>query len=152
SGAAGPGSGGGLSTADNSGLGGIGIGSTRGGSIGGGGIASGSSGLGQQVTGPRGDATVGSAAVSGGQVSNAARVIAGMRAGLRNCFQRGLNENPDAQGQIRLLINVGPAGQVTSATAIPNGNLPQSVTACVQARARNAQFDPPSGGSATIAV
>jgi hypothetical protein len=112
-----------------------------------------SQGAGVAVSGPKGNASIGGAAVSGGTVANAARVVAGMRAGFRNCYQRGLAENPDIQGSLRLSILVGPGGAVTNVT--PNGatgNLPGNVVACVVARARAAQFDPPEGGNATIAV
>jgi len=105
-----------------------------------------------KLAGPKGNASVGGAAVSGGTVSNAARVVAGMRAGFRACYQRGLNENPDAQGNIRLTIRVGAGGEVTNVTATPSGNLPPSVVACVQSRAKAAQFDAPEGGSAAIVV
>jgi Ca-activated chloride channel family protein len=89
-------------------------------------------------------------AVSGGNVSNAARVVAGMRAGFRSCYQRGLNENPSAAGAIRLGVRVGAQGQVVDAVPVATGTLPASVVACVVARARAAQFDPPEGGKATI--
>jgi hypothetical protein len=105
-----------------------------------------------QVKGPSGSANVGGANVSGGSVSNAARVVAGMRAGFRACYQRGLNENPDAQGSIHLTIRVGAGGEVTAVSATPSGNLPASVVSCVQARAKAAQFDPPEGGAAAIQV
>jgi hypothetical protein len=110
------------------------------------------SGAATKVEGPKGNASVGGAAVSGGTVSNAARVVAGMRAGFRACYQRGLNENPDANGSIRLTIKVGPGGEVAGVTASPSGSLPASVVSCVQARAQAAQFDPPEGGSAVIQV
>lgn len=110
------------------------------------------SGAAAKVAGPKGSANVGGAAVSGGTVSNASRVVAGMRAGFRNCYNRGLSENPDAQGSIRLSIRVGPGGEVQGVTASPSGNLPGSVVSCVQARAQAAQFDPPEGGSAVIVV
>ncbi|HET9958372.1 MAG TPA: AgmX/PglI C-terminal domain-containing protein [Polyangiaceae bacterium] len=110
------------------------------------------SGTAAAVAGPKGNANVGGAAVSGGSVSNAARVVAGMRAGFRACYQRGLNENPDASGSIRLTIQVGPGGEVSNVTAVPSGSLPPSVVSCVQARARAAQFDRPEGGAATIQV
>lgn len=115
---------------------------------------SGGTGTGEvkKVEGPKGSANVGGANVSGGNVSNAARVVAGMRAGFRACYNRGLSENPDAQGSIRLSIKVGPGGEVQGVTASPSGNLPGSVTSCVQARAQAAQFDPPEGGSAVIVV
>jgi hypothetical protein len=105
-----------------------------------------------KVEGPKGTAAVGGAAVSGGNVSNAARVVAGMRAGFRNCYQRGLAENPDAAGSIRLTIRVGAGGEVAGVQAAPSGSLPASVISCVQARAQAAQFDPPEGGAAVIAV
>ncbi|HVY30333.1 MAG TPA: VIT domain-containing protein [Polyangiaceae bacterium] len=137
-GAAKPGSaGGGLSGSGSSGgLGGIGSGA----------------GSGSQIVGMRGNATVGGAAVAGGNVSNAARVIAGMRAGFRACYQRGLNEDPNATGSIRLTIKVGPGGEVVAVTPAPAGQLPASVIACVVARARAAQFAPPDSGSPVIAV
>jgi hypothetical protein len=105
-----------------------------------------------KVEGPKGNASVGGAAVSGGTVSNAARVVAGMRAGFRNCYQRGLAENPDAAGSIRLTIRVGAGGEVAGVSPSPSGSLPASVISCVVARAQAAQFDPPEGGSAVIAV
>ena len=105
------------------------------------------------VAGPKGNASVGGAAVSGGTVSNASRVVAGMRAGFRACYQRGLAENPDAAGSIRLTIQVGPGGEVTSVSASQSGSLPPSVVSCVRARAQAAQFDGPEGGQgAVIAV
>lgn len=106
----------------------------------------------KKVAGPKGNASVGGAAVSGGTVSNASRVVAGMRAGFRACYNRGLSENPDAQGSIRLTIRVGPGGEVQGVTASPSGNLPGSVVSCVQSRASAAAFDPPEGGSAVIVV
>jgi len=109
-------------------------------------------GAGAAVKGPTGNAGVGAAAVSGGNVSNAARVVAGMRAGFRACYQRGLAENPDAAGSIRLTIRVGPGGEVAGVSPSPSGNLPASVISCVVSRAQSAQFDQPEGGSAVIAV
>ena len=135
-------------------------GAIRPGSAGGGLGAIGSTGTGagtgtgtvQEVKGPRGNASTGAANVSGGQVSNAARVVAGMRAGFRNCYNRALAQNPDVEGRIALSIRVGPGGEVQGVTAAPSGNLPDSVVSCVKARAQAAQFDPPQGGLAVIQV
>ncbi|MGC4092085.1 MAG: AgmX/PglI C-terminal domain-containing protein [Polyangiaceae bacterium] len=136
------GAGGAIRPGQTSGIGGIGV------------QGRGESGTGTvaKVQGPKGAANVGGAAVSGGSVSNAARVVAGMRAGFRACYQKGLGENPDAAGSIKLAISVGPGGEVRSVTATPSGSLPQSVISCVQARAKAAQFDPPDGGSAVVQV
>jgi hypothetical protein len=122
-------------------------------SIGASGKTEGTQGGGQvaKVSGPKGNANVGGANVSGGSVANASRVVAGMKAGFRNCFNRELAANPDAQGTIRLSIKVGPGGEVQSVTAAPSGNLGSAVE-CVKARAKSAQFDPPEGGSAVIVV
>jgi hypothetical protein len=109
-------------------------------------------GTGAKVEGPKGNASVGGPNVQGGTVSNASRVVAGMRAGFRACYQRGLNENPDSSGSIRLTIRVGAGGEVAGVTATPTGSLPASVVSCVQARAQAAQFDAPEGGSAVIQV
>lgn len=124
------------------------------GSIGSTGKSSGTGGTGKvkKVKGPRGNASVGGAAVAGGTVSNASRVVAGMRAGFRACYNRGLATNPDAQGSIHLTIRVGPGGEVQSVSASPSGNLPGSVVGCVRARASAAQFAPPQGGSAVVSV
>lgn len=104
-----------------------------------------------KVAGPKGNANVGGANVSGGTVGNASRVVAGMRAGFRSCYQRGLAENPDAAGSITLTIRVGPGGEVQGVGG-SSGSLPASVVACVKARAQAAQFDAPEGGSAVISV
>lgn len=147
------------------GIGGLNLGSGGGAirpGMGGGGLAglgstgkaggTGGAGEGQKVVGPKGSAAVGGAAVSGGTISNASRVVAAMRAGFRACYNRGLAENPDSQGSIRLSIKVGPGGEVQSVGASPSGNLPGSVVSCVRARAQAAQFDPPEGGSAVVVV
>jgi hypothetical protein len=112
----------------------------------------GGEGTAAKVAGPKGNAAVGGANVSGGQVSNAARVVAGMRAGFRNCYNRALAQNPDVEGRISLSIRVGPGGEVQGVSAAASGNLPDSVTSCVKARAQAAQFDPPQGGAAVIQV
>jgi hypothetical protein len=105
----------------------------------------------KKVRGPRGSASVAPPSLAGGAVSNANSVVAGMRAGFRACYQRELQSNPDAQGQIQLTIRVGPGGEVQGVSAAPSGNLGSAV-ACVRARAAAAQFSPPEGGSAVIRV
>jgi tetratricopeptide (TPR) repeat protein len=84
-------------------------------------------------------------------VSNAARVVASMRAGFRTCYQRALTESRDAQGSVRLLLKVGRDGEVVVVQALSLG-LPPSCVDCILERALAGQFDPPEGGSAVIAV
>lgn len=114
------------------------------------GTDSGSGGV-KTVAGPKGNASV-SSSVAVGSVANASRVVAGMRAGFRRCYQRGLDANPDIGGSISLTIQVGAGGNVSSVSGGSSGNLPGSVVECVKARARAAQFAPPDGGSAVISV
>lgn len=104
------------------------------------------------VHGPVAVANVARASTSGGMVSNAVAVVAGLRGSFRACYQRGLDVNPDASGSIRLTIQVGPNGEVSAVSASPSGNLPPAVVSCVQARAQAAQFAAPEGGSAVIHV
>lgn len=104
-----------------------------------------------EVKGPVGNASV-SSSVAVGSVSNAASVVARMRAGFRRCYQRGLDSNPDISGRISLTIRVGPGGEVSSVGGSPSGNIPASVVSCVKGRAQAAQFAPPDGGSAVINV
>ncbi len=108
------------------------------------------SGRRQEVKGPVGNASVGGLS-GGGNVSDASRVIAGMRATFRACYQRELASNPDAEGAIRLTIRIGPGGEVQGVTAASTGNLGSAV-GCVQSRAAAAQFAPPEGGTAVITV
>lgn len=122
------------------------------GSSGRGADGAGSGAVSQSVAGPRSNVTLGAVTPTGGTTSNAARVVAGMRAGFRACHQRALNEDPEAAGSIRLLLRVGSAGQVEAASAAPAGRFPRSLVECVTARARAAQFDPPTGGPAILQV
>jgi len=110
------------------------------------------SGATAKVSGPKAAMPGVSSSVAGGNISNAAKVVAAMRAAFRQCYQKGLDQNPDAQGSIRMSIKVGPGGEVSNVSATPSGNLPPGVVECVTARARRAQFDPPEGGSAVVQV
>jgi hypothetical protein len=111
-------------------------------------------GSGQAIPVMKGTATVGPPSVSGGPVESAARVVAGMRAGFRACFNRELATQPTLQGgSLRLVINVAVDGTVSNATSsATTGNLPASVITCVLARVRVAQFGATQGGVATITL
>lgn len=122
------------------------------GSIGSTGTGSGTgTGTSTTVAGPKGNASV-SANTTVGSVSNAASVVAGMRAGFKRCYEQGLAQNPDIAGSVRLTIRVGPGGEVAGVNASNTGNLTASVISCVRSRAQAAQFAPPDGGSAVIDV
>lgn len=118
------------------------------------GKSSGSEGSGKvaEVKGPTGNASVGGASVAGGSVGNASSVVAGLRAGFRACYNRGLATDPDASGKIDLKLRIGPGGEVTGVAAAVTGNIPAGVLNCVKGRAKAARFSPPEGGSAVVSV
>jgi hypothetical protein len=141
-------------------LGGSGGGALRPGAAGGGGlagIADRGSGAGHdtgavaKVKGPVGSASIGGAAVSGGSVANASAVVAGMAAGFRRCYNKGLAEDPNMKGSVRITAKIGPNGEVLSASPSGSG-LSGTVISCVAARVSSAQFAPPDGGGATIVI
>ncbi|MEZ4222805.1 MAG: AgmX/PglI C-terminal domain-containing protein [Polyangiaceae bacterium] len=114
--------------------------------------ASNDSGSVETVAPPKGSVNVPAPSNPGGAIKNAASVVASMRAGFRHCYNRGLVDSPDAQGSVRLVIQVGPGGEVQGVQASPSGNLPGSVVSCIRSRAQAASFDPPEGGSGAVVV
>jgi hypothetical protein len=104
-----------------------------------------------KVKGPVGSASIGGAAVSGGSVANASSVVAGMAAGFRRCYNKGLQEDPNMKGSVRITAKIGPNGEVLSASPSGSG-LSGTVISCVAARVSSAQFAPPEGGGATIVI
>ena len=85
-----------------------------------------------------------------GIAPNAERVIFGLRPAFRRCYQRGLDQYPDAEGAVRLTFAIGPNGEPANVGAAASGNLPPMIVCCIQTHARSAQFDPPEGGSAVV--
>ncbi len=114
------------------------------------GTSAGNSGEKVATKGPTGSVGVPPPTTQGGIVSDAPRVVAGMRPGFRSCYNKGLLDHPDAQGSIRLTIRVGPGGEVQGVGAAASGNLPRSIVSCVRNRASAGQFSPPKGGSAVV--
>jgi hypothetical protein len=104
------------------------------------------------VKGPQGNANVGTAEIRGGQVSNAERVVAGMKAGFRACYNRGLASNPDLQGSVKITAKIGPNGEVLSATPAGGAGLGDEVVQCLVRRVQSANFAPPEGGGANIVI
>jgi hypothetical protein len=103
----------------------------------------------ERPRGPTGNVTV-PPPTKTGIAPNAERVIYGLRAAFRQCYQRGLDQYPDAEGAVRLTFAIGPNGEPANVGAAPSGNLPPMIVSCIQTRARSAQFEPPEGGSAVV--
>ncbi len=105
----------------------------------------------QHVNPPKGS-TVVSSTQRVGTVDNAARVVMGMQPGFHACYRQELANNPDAQGKVRLTLQIGAGGEVDSVSATRSGNLSSGLISCMKRRARSGRFDPPSEGSAVIDV
>lgn len=101
---------------------------------------------------PRAAAALSSAVTSGGSVANAGAVVAGMAAGFRRCYDKGLQEDPNMKGSVRVTAKIGPNGEVQSAVPSGGAGLSQTVVSCVAARVTSAVFSPPDGGAATIVI
>jgi len=86
-----------------------------------------------------------------GNVSNAARVVAGMRPSFRACYNALLGRNREAQGTVRVTLRVNCVGRVIALHATAHG-IDRETVACMFDTAMKAQFEPPEGGSAVINV
>jgi hypothetical protein len=120
------------------------IGQTRG-------SAGGGAGQEGAVKGPTGEAQVGvtTATVA---VSNADRVVAGLRPAFRQCYNQGLNSDPGMSGKVVIAAKIAPNGEVQSADQVSNTGLSAGVVSCIQRRIRNAQFDAPGPNGSTIQI
>ena len=96
-----------------------------------------------------GRVTIGPVAFRGAHIYNAGAVVAAMSAGLRRCYHKGLQLDPNMKGSGTLLVQVGPIGEVNSVSSTGLRGLHATVVACVTARVRAALFAPPDDGSTT---
>jgi biopolymer transport protein ExbD len=97
-------------------------------------------------------ASIGGAAVAGGSIANASAVVAGMAAGFRRCYTKGLQEDPKLRGSVRLTAKIGRDGEVLSVSPAGGSGLSGTVISCVSSRVSSAQFAPPDGGGATVVI
>jgi hypothetical protein len=86
-------------------------------------------------------------------ISNAERVVAGLRAGFRRCYSTALQRDPNVSGTAGLDMKVSPNGEVTGVSVTGKQGLPADLVKCLSGAAKRAQFAPPAGGgTATIIV
>lgn len=105
----------------------------------------------RKVEGPKGDAVInGSSATV--PISDADRVIAGLRPRFRQCYQTGLNSDPSMAGKVVVSAKVGPNGEVSSADIASNSGLSPAVASCIAGVVKRAQFSPPGGGGSTLNI
>jgi hypothetical protein len=125
------------------GLGGLG-GTTKG-------SGDGSAGQERKVEGPKGDVQMGGSTATVA-ISNADRVIAGLRPRFKQCYQTGLNSDPGMSGKVVITAKVSPNGEVQSADVSSNSGLSQAVASCIAGHIKRAQFDPPGSSGSTLSI
>jgi hypothetical protein len=105
----------------------------------------------RKVQGPTGDAQVGGSSASV-PVSDADRVIAGLRPKFKACYQQGLNSDPTMSGKVVISAKIAPTGEVDSASPAENTGLSPTVASCIARAVRNAQFAAPGGTGSTLRI
>jgi hypothetical protein len=90
-------------------------------------------------------------------ITNAPRVVAGMRAGFRACYGRALASDSSLEGSLRIAAQVSPDGFVVSAKPLvdgtqEHGRLNDELIACVLRRVQATTFAPPVAGPETLVI
>ncbi len=104
-----------------------------------------------KVAGPTGVAQVGGSSATV-VISDADRVVAGLRGRFRTCYQTGLNSDPGMSGKVIISAKVGPNGEVVSSDVAQNTGLSPTVASCIAGVLKRATFSPPGGGGSTLTV
>ena len=104
-----------------------------------------------KVAGPTGVAQVGGSTATV-PISDADRIVAGLRARFRNCYQTGLNSDPSMSGKVLISARVGPNGEVSSADVASNTGLSPGVAQCIAGVVKRATFSAPGGGGSTLQI
>ncbi len=83
-------------------------------------------------------------AVVGKHAGDAAvdRVIQGVRTGLQNCYEAGLESAPAANGTVEFRIKVGDSGAIKKVESANPHSMPGSVTTCMVGRFGALSFEP----------
>jgi len=78
-------------------------------------------------------------------------VVAALRPAFRRCFSHWLDSKADAEGSVRLALEVGCAGEVRAISADVQG-VDEPTLECLFTVVGPAQFEPPASGHATLQV
>jgi hypothetical protein len=79
-------------------------------------------------------------------------MVAGMGAGFRRCYNRGLTNDPFMAGSVTLEAKIGPNGEVVSSKPLHVKGASGTVAACMAAVVNSRVFASPEGGAATITI
>ena len=87
-----------------------------------------------------------------GRLDGAERLIASeLMSRARTCHAKALASDAKTSGKVVIVIRLAPSGEVESATAVENKDLPAALAACVASAARRLQFESSAHG-ATLRV
>jgi hypothetical protein len=78
-------------------------------------------------------------------------VVAALRPAFRRCFSRWLDAKADAEGSVRLALELGCGGEVQAISADVQG-VDEPTLECLFTVIGPAQFGPPASGHATLQV
>jgi len=126
--------------------GGGGLGAIGGGT---GGSGTGGSAGAVAVAGPKGDIQIGKA-TSSVQIDNLEATVNKLKPGYRQCYNKGLEQDPSMSGRAVFVANVGPNGEVSGVDVRENSGLSDFVLDCIKKKIRNAEFAPPGGGGTAV--
>ncbi len=70
----------------------------------------------------------------------------------RACFNRGLRDDPQMAGEVRINARIGAQGEVLRAAAYGHHGLSDGVLWCTVDVVFASTFAPPAGGGATIVI
>jgi hypothetical protein len=106
---------------------------------------------GQAPAGPSLSVDVRPPVFNGTPVSDADRVVAGLRPRFRKCYQDGLLDDPTMGGKVILAAKVQPNGEVANVDIVDNQGLSPRVTSCMAKALKNATFTG-NGSFSTVRV
>jgi hypothetical protein len=99
------------------------------------------------------DAAASTCAVAPGTgIPRAGEVITSLRPKFRACYNASLASKPDLSGHMIAKLLLGPDGRVFSARFVEGKIADRTVMSCVLGALRDARFDPPPGGAASLQV
>ena len=97
------------------------------------------SGSSVKVEGPKGEVAIGPIAMSP-SIPDGEAMVHKLKPRFRQCYQLGVNGDPQMSGKLVMTVKVGPTGEVQSAIAAANTGLSQGVAACVASAFKRADF------------
>jgi hypothetical protein len=85
-------------------------------------------------------------------ITDAARVLAGLRPRIRKCHQQALETEPKMSGKLTIMVKVAPNGDVASAEAVSSTGVSPAVVQCSTDALKRPQFTAPGGNGSTMTV